>query len=201
MTGFAILRPVTAAAQVAMALAILGGCTAIPMTSIPRIMSLEDPKVSAGNLELAVRIDDSVRVRPGTAKLTVKLANPAQGVDRQETFVLQPINAALTPGLRGQARRGFAIERFRIADGDRARIDQFKREGGALRAGVPGKSSLNLKASAGMCRPVGGRQPDDVRMTFFFRVDPSQDYITLIDEQHVTFKKGPAPHTELPTCP
>jgi hypothetical protein len=180
----------------------LGACASIPLTSIPKLMSLQGEDVRISDLELAVRADEGVRVTPGSAQIMVSLTNAARGVARNETLVLQPTGAPLTPFLKQKAKRGTTIYRFRIAEADRARSDGLKQQALGLRA-KPGeeksKSQLSLGAKANLCVAAGRASPEVARMTLYLRGRPDEEFFTLVEEQR--FKLDGKPMAPLKPCP
>jgi hypothetical protein len=163
-------------------------CTSVPLGSIPKLMSLQDGNFRASEVEVAVRFEDAFRTPADTAKLTFALVNEGAGVNLNEVFVLEPVTATPTPALRQAAKKGFLVQRFRIAIADRARLESVIARAKGLKAAKAGKSTLSASAGTGLCRPSGAPARSSVRMTVLLKVDPREDFFVLLKETRIQMK-------------
>ncbi len=58
---------------------LLSGCASVPLTSLPKLMSLDAETIDPATLELAVLHSDNVGIAPGTAKISVELTDERSG--------------------------------------------------------------------------------------------------------------------------
>ncbi len=158
---------------------ILAACMSVPVTSLPRLASLNPETVDLAKTEVAVRVPEDFDIDTGGVRLIFAVTRENSPEKLEETFELEEIDGALEAGLQGHAKKGFAISRYRIAPADAPRLAAFRERTLALKS-EPGKKAFSLSANAKPCLKPGANPFQDIKLTLFLRPAPDEDYFMLV---------------------
>lgn len=162
--------------------AFLTACSSVPIMSLPKLAGFSPETADFANFELAVRVQDDFGVKSGSAKFQIAIANADKGELLNETLVMQEDPRALTPTLKGKLKPGFQIVRYRVGDETASRAEDIRTQVLTLKEVDPEGNQGSLSASANICRQVDGNPLISPLMTIFVRLDPEDDFFTLIKE-------------------
>lgn len=167
----------------------LTACASVPLMSLPKLMSLDAETLDMSQLELAVRLEDNIGIKPGSANVDVSLKQDATGVEIDNSFTLETPDATLTPFLQRQEKPGYKIHRFKMTPAQAEIAQQFRQEALELKAKDKREMELTFSASVGFCQPRNQPAFDEVNMVFYIRTDSQKEFFTLIKEQNLEFGK------------
>jgi hypothetical protein len=181
----------------ALALALLPGCTSMPVTSMAKLARTDFTTVDPSALRVAVKAPQSVKPRRGGVKL--KIAATLEGAKQQHEFVLGDLaDPAELLSLRAELSRGTAIHAFRLEPADVARVIAMRDE--MLAAKQRGaKGSMTIGVSADGCRV--GPLSDKVLLTTFLRTEADGEFFALARDVDLRDAlNGEALDAKLPPC-
>lgn len=169
---------------------VLVGCTSIPLSSIPKLASLDPRTADFAQMEVAARIpDDFLIYKDGTLLiLELKTRGELSGEDVKHKLVLQPIEDELTPWLKDRHKKGFYIKRFRVNPEDVSTVLAFRAEAERRAADFPRQNEFNVAAGVNGCLAETANPFRDDRYTVYLRRSPDEDYFTL-------FRESPLPRS------
>uniref|UniRef100_Q07HC1 Uncharacterized protein n=1 Tax=Rhodopseudomonas palustris (strain BisA53) TaxID=316055 RepID=Q07HC1_RHOP5 len=181
----------------ALALALMPGCTSMPVTSMAKLARTDFTTIDPSALRVAVKAPQSVKPRRGGVKL--KLAVTLEGAKQQHEFVLGDLaDPAELLSLRAEVSRGTAIHAFRLEPADVARVIAMRDE--MLAAKQRGaKGSLTIGVSADGCRV--GPLSDKVLLTTYLRTESDGEFFALARDVDLrNALSGEALDAKLPPC-
>ncbi|MEL6257910.1 MAG: hypothetical protein AAFQ67_02495 [Pseudomonadota bacterium] len=165
---------------------------AIAQTNDDQIEALADSPQSLflGDLKLGVQTDDAFLVRENGAQLIVNLANPTEGLDREEIFDLEALPTFVGSGIA--PKDGATVHYFQVKAEDAARTEDLRREVERLRREAPeGTSELTFSASTPGCRnPEIEDAPDTLALNLYIQTTAGEGFIQFAPEQTFSFKDG-----------
>lgn len=165
----------------------LTACASVPLMSLPKLMSLDAETLDMSQLELAVRLEDNVGIKPGSAIIDVSLEQDATGVEIDNSFTLETPDATLTPFLQRQEKPGYQIHRFKMTPAQAEIARQFRQEALELKAKDKREMEVTFSASVSFCQLEDKPGFDEVNMVFYIRTDSQKEFFTLIKEQNFEF--------------
>lgn len=181
--------PISLLALAASALA-MSACTSVPITSMPKLASLDAETMDLREVELAVRMQDDFDIIENSAVLSVSLKHKDTGDQIAEKFILTRNEAPLTPTLSGKLKEGYVIYRYEM-NAETSELAMAHREKVIARRNAdPGKHEGTFSARVAFCLTEDGNPFIDPRMTLFLRVDDDEDFFTMIKETKMPLPKG-----------
>lgn len=170
-----------------LSLAALTACTSVPITSMPKLASIDPATTDFSRVELAVRVPVDFRLHRDGTTINVALSPDSEPPLTLE-LNLQHSEAPLTPFLERQRGDRFNMPRFDIADKDAQRASDYRdlviatRE--RLKAeGAGGSASFTIGSTG--CLAQGANPFQDLRMKFFIRTRPDQEFYPPIREVRI----------------
>ena len=165
---------------------LIASCTSVPITSYPKLATLDPMTMDLADLELAVRMQDDFGIIKDSAVLSVGLVHEETGDAIQRQFVLQENPQPLTDTLKGKQKAGYVIRRFKMDPETAAEAMDYRTEVIARRDAEPGdQHEGTFSASVGFCMEPGGNPFLDPRMTLFLRTAPDKNFFTMVKETKV----------------
>ena len=162
---------------------LLSACASIPLTTLPKLAGLNFETVDMSKIELAVRIQESVGIQKGTAKLKFDLENPKF----KHAMTLDEPNTMLSPYLKRQEKPNYKIYRFEISPEQYELAEAFRAKVLEAKKKTKGKTRMSLNATVGFCQFEKGPVLETIKMTFFLKTAKDRDFYTLIKEQDISF--------------
>ncbi|MEP9350236.1 hypothetical protein [Xanthobacter sp. KR7-225] len=167
----------------ALALLLLAaGCSHIPLTSLPKLASLDPAALDLSALRAAMRAPDTLRPEPGGATLTMSFW--VAGAETRKTTIdaaLEEDTAVARAALKAEEKPGFRITVFRLSEDGRRRLEAARDEVRNLKAReattgsrVRGSLSVGAKACAAGALPDG-----PLLLSTYLRTEPTGDFIPL----------------------
>ncbi len=167
---------------------LLSACASVPLTSLPKLMSLDAETIDPANLELAVLHSDNVGITPGTAKLSIELTDERSGNTITTDQLIDTPVAALPPELRKRLKPGYDVTRFSVSDEAAAALIDFRARAVEMRERSGSKPKGTFSASTGFCSPDGSGVPiEPIEFTIFIRTKPEQNFFKLFKTQTMSF--------------
>ena len=146
--------------------------------------------MDAGQVQVAVRLPAAVRVRPGSAVLTLAARRVASDETLEGRFVLEKLDTALASAeLQAALRPGVRIEVFRIAESDLARLDSLQRWIRDWENEDPDDTQGSLTINVAGCR-VGALAAGPVSASTYLRIDAAEDFILLTEDVDLRTVEG-----------
>ncbi|MEM7491995.1 MAG: hypothetical protein AAF296_01350 [Pseudomonadota bacterium] len=162
---------------------VLASCTSVPITSYPKLASLDPEVMPLEDIELAVRMQDDFGVIEDSAVLSVGLVHEGTGETFQREFILEENPEPLTSVLERKLKSGYVIRRFKMSDATAEDATQYRAMIVAERDAEPGdQHEGTFSARVGFCMEPGGNPFLDPRMTLFLKTAPDQSFFTMIKE-------------------
>lgn len=159
------------------------GCTSIPITSYPKLASLDPETLDLKDIEIAVRMQDDFGIQKDGVVLFVALVHEETGDIIQEQFILTQHSKSLTPFLQKKQKRGYTIHRFRMNAATSEAAIRHRARILSARDAEPGKQHKGtFSANAKLCQNPTGNPFKDPRMTLFLRTAPDEAFFTMIKE-------------------
>ena len=169
---------------------VLTACTSVPITSYPRLASLDIETMDLSEVEIAVRMQDDFAIIPGTAILDVSLVHLETGEKLEGQFILDENPEPLTRELRSKMKSGYRIYRFHMDDETGEAATRHRDKIVEARNAEPGRQHEGtFSANVGFCMQPGGNPFLDPRMTLFLRTDPADTFFTMIKETKVPIQR------------
>jgi len=159
----------------------LCGCGYMPISTIWALRNFDALKMDASQLRAAVRIPDTIGIRPGGVKIDIASWQDGDETHKhQAKFVLQETtDAGESAPLHHEQQPGSQLIVFKVNPDDLARITALQAKIRAENAANPAKRQGNFSISADACRkPELGDGP--VVMTTYLRLENGQDYLPLL---------------------
>ncbi len=179
-------KTIMKAAATALVFLSIAACTSVPITSYPKLASLDPETIDLADIELAVRMQDDFGIIKDSAVLSLSLQHKDTGEKIQERFILETNDAPLTRVLSQKNKQGYVIKRFRMSPETAAAATAYRMQVVTLRNAEPGKQHEGtFSANVGFCMQPGGNPFLDPRMTLFIKTDPDKDFFTMIRETEV----------------
>ena len=163
---------------------VLAACTNVPITSIPKLASIDPATTDFSQVEVAVRVPEDFRLHRDGAKIDVVLT--PEGEDPQSlNLELQYSEAPLTPFLMRQEGRGSKIMRFEIDPEDAQRASDYRDQVIATQArlkavGRGGSASFSIGATG--CLTPGANPFQDLKLKYFMRTKPDEEFYPPLKE-------------------
>lgn len=167
----------------------LTGCLSVPITSVPKLLALKPETMDISGMEVAVRVqDDFVIDEDG---VILRFVAPISNSDEtlKKTISLTPIEAALTPYLQKQTRRGFQIKRFRVNPDDVPLFVDYRNQVLEERALGIGNKKGSFFAAAKGCLKQSANPFVDIKMTLYLKTDKEKKYFKLFREQKLAITR------------
>lgn len=183
-----VVRRLTIISLVSLALT---ACSAIPITSLPRLAGMSPQTMDFSKLELAVRVQDDFNVIEESAKFQITIVNEGDGELLDEELILEDDDRGLTPGLKKKLKPGFHIIRYRVGEETAERANKIRSEVIALKEANPDGNRGSFSASANICRMPDGNPLLTPQMTLLVRFDPEDEFFTLIKETKLPISEFP----------
>ena len=172
----------------------LASCSTIPITSIPKLMTLDVETIEIGDVEMALRIRDDFQIKDKGAVLKISIENKANmeksAGKLSELFILERSVKPLTPFLARKQKDGFVVHRFEMTEEAVARATILRENAYKIRAKSSKKNSVTISAFARFCRKPGANPFVDMPITFFIRTNPKKKFYTLFKETKMPIKGG-----------
>lgn len=168
-------------------LAALSACTSVPITSMPKLASIDPATTDFSRVELAVRVSEDFRLHRDGATINVVLSPDGEPPLTLE-LNLQHSEAPLTSFLERQRGNRFNMLRFDIAPEDAQRASDYRDLVIATRErleaeGVGGSASFAIGSTG--CLAQGANPFQDLRMKFFMRTRPDEEFYPPIREVRI----------------
>lgn len=158
------------------------GCASVPLTSLPKLMSLSIETIDPEALELAVMVPDTVGITPGTAKFSIMMTDKDTGRELNTHQVVDMPVSTLDPVLQKKRKSGQVVHRFKLSDAAVADLRAYRADAIAMREQASDTDG-SFSASVGFCRQEGIAFPKDVPMVFYIRTKPGQSFFKLFKTQ------------------
>jgi hypothetical protein len=162
------------------AAALMAACTSVPLGSLPRLAELNPRTLDPSGIEVAVRLPDALEV--ATTTLTYRLSNKQTGEEIGDAYALAPVDAPPTAFLRKQLKRDTQIMRYRLEPDQAAALAAARDR--AL-TWSKGQGQLTMSAGASFCLKPDANPFGKLKITFYLRGAPSDDFFTLISERSI----------------
>lgn len=162
--------------------AVLTACSSVPIMSLPKLAGFNPETADFANIELAVRVQDDFNVKPGSAVFGISIDNKTKGELLNEQIILETDPRPLTPLLQKKLKPGFQIIRYSVDEATAERASDIRARVLALKEADPNNNRGSMSASAGICRMPDGNPLLSPSMTIFLRLDPEDEFFTLIKE-------------------
>lgn len=178
-------------------LAILPGCSSMPVSSMVKLARTDFAAADPAALRIAVRLPEGLRPRPKGVKLRIAIA--VADTKQEQTLVLTELDdPAELLSLSGELTRSYAIYAFRIDPADLPRIAAMREQMAAHQArGARGSLSLGVGAEA--CRT--GPLPADPLLTTYLKTERGGDFIPLVRDVDVRKElPGVVTSERIPLC-
>lgn len=166
----------------------VAACASIPMTSLPRLSSLNPISMDFTQTRVAVRVQEGFRVEKGDVTLTMNVKNHVSGSEVEEAFILDvDQNAASSKHLNSAMKPGYNLYRFQIDPEDYDRMTQFQanlrnRVEQSKANGERGSNSFIVNVHTGGCLEKTANPFQKMKVTVFLQPTPQEDYFTFIKE-------------------
>jgi hypothetical protein len=184
------VKAILKAAATSLVLLSIAACTSVPITSYPKLASLDPETMDLADIELAVRMQDDFGIIEDSAVLSVSLQHKDTGEKIQERFILEMNDVPLTRVLNQKNKQGYVIKRFRMSPETAAAATAYRKQVVKLRNAEPGKQHEGtFGANVGFCMQPGGNPFLDPRMTLFIKTEPDEDFFTMIKETKVSLPR------------
>lgn len=170
----------------------LSACGATPLASVAALSRIDPATTDLAALRAAVIVPESLRPRPGTARLVLRAMAPDGA--REGSFGLEPDPAAADSVERDTPpEAGRRVSAFRLAPDTIEALERFRRE-----AAARGAREITLGVAADACRladPGEGTLP----ITTLLRTRETTGFVVLarFDLRQLV---GPAAIANLPVC-
>ncbi len=159
------------------------GCSHVPLTSLPRLASLDPVTFDLSALRAAVRAPDALRPVPGGA--TVTMSYWLAGDEAQKVTVAAALDedddGSVRAALKADEKPGFRITVFRLSEDGRRRLEAAREEVLALKARMATKGSrvrgslaVGVKGCAASALPAG-----PIPLSTYLRTEPTGAFIPL----------------------
>lgn len=158
------------------------GCASIPLTSLPKLMSLNIETIDPDALELAVMVPDTVGIKPGSARIDIKMTNKDTGRELNTEQVIDMPVSAPDPVLQRKLKPGQAVHRFRLSETAVDALTAYREDALIMRADASDTTG-SFSASIGFCRLKDKAFPATVPMVFYVRTKPGQSFFKLFKTQ------------------
>lgn len=169
---------------------VLASCTSVPITSYPKLASLDPEVMPLEDIELAVRMQDDFGVIEDSAVVSVGLVHEGTGEAFQREFILQENPEPLTSVLERKLKSGYVIRRFKMSDETAEDATAYRAMIIAEREAEPGdQHEGTFGARVGFCMEPGGNPFLDPRMTLFLKTKPDQAFFTMVKETKVPLQR------------
>ena len=170
-----------------LAIAASTACVNVPLTSIPKLASIDPATTDFSQVELAVRVPEDFRLHRDGATIDVVLT-PEGETPQSLNLQLQHSTEPLTPFLKQQAGSKFEITRFEISEEDAAQAADYRTQVIATQerlkaVGRGGSASFSLGSTG--CLTPGANPFQDLRMKFFMRTKPDEEFYPPIKELQI----------------
>ena len=166
---------------------LLTSCASVPLMSLPKLLSLNMETIDMNQVELAVRVQDNVGIKQGSAELKMNLEHTKTKDQLNHRMVLETIETALTPFLTKQNKAGYTVHRFKMTPTQARDAELFRQKALAMKSKNKGKIDMTMAASVRFCAHQNKPAFDNISMTFYVRIKSQQDFFTLIKEQDLQF--------------
>lgn len=167
-------------------IAILSACSSVPITSYPKLASMNPETMDMREIEIAVRLQDDFGITEDSVVIDVSLVHEETGELIQEQFILEQSPEPLTSALERKLKQGYDIHRFRMSRDTGEAITAYRDQIINLRNAEPGdQHEGTFSASAGICRNEGANPFLVPRMTLLIRTSPEDDFFTMFKETKV----------------
>lgn len=164
---------------------VLFGCTSIPLSSIPKLSSLNPRTADLENFQVAVRTSEENRLYRNGATLEGEIIHPLFDEPRMIDLQLIPSTAPLTPFLEKRQKRGYRVVVFEVDPADAARINGFRQELTRAFDKAPGEGQFSITAFAKGCLAQNTNPFKDLYTAIYIRPDPSDEFFTLFKNTKV----------------
>ncbi|MEM1150124.1 MAG: hypothetical protein AAGI03_06155 [Pseudomonadota bacterium] len=136
-------------------------------------------------VEVAARTQTAFRVDPDKAKLIISAVDRHGAPVLDETFHLKSDQTIESAALSAQIRPGYSLATFSLAADDSGRMLSLRQRLAALKEAAPGENELTMNAYVTGCLKDGFETPDALRLTFFLRIRPNEDFFPLFAEMEI----------------
>jgi len=133
-------------------------------------------------VEVAARAQSAFRLSRDDARLMIVASDPSDTPVLDETFYLRADEGIESRYLRDQRKDGYDMITYGLAPEDSTRILEVRQQLAALKAAAPGENKLSIDAYVTGCLKDGYETPDALRLTFFLRIRPNEDFFPLFNE-------------------
>lgn len=179
-------------------LALAGGCSHMPVTSMVRLARVDFETTDPALLRAAVKLPASVRPRAVTLRIGVKLAGAAEEV--LDFRLVEISDPAELLSLRDEIETGAHIFAYRLEPGEAARLALFREQLKAKQKAAGSRGgSLSINIAAQGCH--SGELPAKVMLTTYLRTGETKSFVPLtrdVDLRTVDAKRDLA--TGIPAC-
>lgn len=165
-------------------LLLAAGCSHVPLTSLPRLASLDPATMDLAVLRAAVRAPDALRPVPGGATLTMSfwLAGSETRKSMVSAALEEDSAAAVRAALKADEKAGYRITVFRLSEDGRRQLEAARDQVRSLKAReaasgsrVRGALSVGVKGCAATPLPDG-----PILLSTYLRDQPSGAFIPLV---------------------
>lgn len=168
--------------------AVLSACTHVPLSSIPKLAQIDPETTDLSQVELAVRVPQDFRLHRDGASINVALI-PEGGTPETLALQLEHSTAPLTPFLERQQGSKFKILRFELDPEEAKRATDYRTHVIALKEqlraeGRGGSASFSVGSTG--CLSPGANPFQDLRMKFFMRTKPDEEFYPPIKEIRIS---------------
>lgn len=165
----------------------LSACASVPLMTLPKLMSLDVKTIDLSEIEMAVRVQDNVGLKKGSAAVKVSLENSKLTETLSHSLILETPDETLTPYLTRQAKSGYKIHRFKMTPEQAIAAQAFREKALVMRSKGKKDIDMSLAARVLFCQYKDAKPYDAVSMKFYIRTHPKKDFYTLFKEQHIKF--------------
>lgn len=156
----------------------LAGCSSVPLTSIPRLASIDAKTTDLSMLRVAVQLPEVLRPRSGGVKLDVVIVVAGETEARTSFAMIETSEARDRSGLPVPPQ-GSAIHVYRLSPGEAARFEALRAamvEQG--RQGKRGSMSLGVAAKE-FCRAAAAPQPS-LRVAIYLMTSETKGFVPVV---------------------
>lgn len=161
----------------------LTACSHMPISTIYALRNFDFAEFDPAQLQIAVRVPDSLEPLPGEAKLSVSLWSDGQEKEKNTEHYTLAIDKSQNH--KGQLARfqkdGDKLFAFHLKDEDEERVRAMQIKGRALRKDAKGKTHLELQINVKSCRH-GDIGNGPLMMNIYLKPDAQTSYLVFLDD-------------------
>lgn len=155
-------------------------CTSVPITSLPRLSTLDPIVMDPAQLDVAVRLQEGLALGEEGVTLSFRMLNKTLGEEVGGEFPLQPLDEPLNPFLLRQQAKGGTVLRFRLDEDQSAMVRQARDQMLLWQENPDSEGVINIAVTAEPCLLPGVNPFRTLRFSVYLREAPDRGYFTVL---------------------